>query len=181
MKVILMLLSILLSTYIHAQPNPTKQSQEAIKNILAFEEGLGLRPYICSEGYVTIGYGTKLHKNRGMKASDFPLVINEAIATEMLNDDVSEIIHALQNSKQGDVYRSLSQTRKNIIVSMAYQLGVTGVLKFKNTWKALEAGDWELASKEMLDSKWFIDTPERAERHATVILDGSMITYNMYF
>lgn len=152
-----------------------------VKKILAFEEGFRSRPYICSAGYITIGYGTKLHKRKGMNPNNFPLTINEAAATEMLNDDLTETINALQRSKQGAVFNNLSQTRKNLIISMAYQLGVTGVLKFKKTWKFLAAEMYSEAATEMLDSKWFLDTPERAKRHSVVMAVDNMNNYRIYF
>ena len=47
---------------------------------------------------------------------------------------------------------------------MAFQLGIDGLLKFKNTLNLIEAGDYETASKEMLNSLWAKQTPERAKR-----------------
>jgi lysozyme len=167
--------------YEEATLTQLENTQMIVKKILAFEEGFRSRPYICSAGYITIGYGTKLHKRKGMNPNNFPLTINEAAATEMLNDDLTETINALQRSKQGAVFNNLSQTRKNLIISMAYQLGVTGVLKFKKTWKFLAAEMYSEAATEMLDSKWFLDTPERAKRHSVVMAVDNMNNYRIYF
>ncbi len=46
---------------------------------------------------------------------------------------------------------------------MVFQLGIGGVSKFKNMWKALGEGDYQTASEEMLDSRWAKQTPSRAE------------------
>ena len=46
---------------------------------------------------------------------------------------------------------------------MVFQLGIGGVSKFKNMWKALGEGDYQTASEEMLDSRWAKQTPKRAE------------------
>ena len=167
-------------------PKPTyltqlEHTKLTIKRILAFEEGFRLKPYLCSAGYVTIGFGTKLHNLKGMNPANFPLTINEKIATEMLNDDLEEVINALQRSKHGKTFNGLSQTRKDIIISMAYQLGVSGVMKFKKTWKYLAAEMYDAAAVEMLDSKWNLDTPERAGRHAIVMADDRMNVYHIYF
>ena len=45
---------------------------------------------------------------------------------------------------------------------MVFQLGMTGVSKFKNTLKAVKEEDWDTAADEMLDSVWAKQTPERA-------------------
>ena len=46
---------------------------------------------------------------------------------------------------------------------MCYQLGVTGVSKFKKTIAYLQNKQWEEASVEMLDSLWARQTPNRAK------------------
>jgi lysozyme len=48
---------------------------------------------------------------------------------------------------------------------MVFQLGETGVSKFKNMWKALEQNppEYTTAAMEMLDSRWAKQTPNRAE------------------
>ena len=52
---------------------------------------------------------------------------------------------------------------KEIIIEMVFQLGETGVSKFKNMWKALSALDYSTAASEMLDSRWAKQTPNRAK------------------
>ena len=46
---------------------------------------------------------------------------------------------------------------------MVFQLGKTGVSKFKNMWKALSALEYSTAASEMLDSRWAKQTPNRAQ------------------
>ena len=46
---------------------------------------------------------------------------------------------------------------------MIFQLGKTGVSKFKNMWKALSGLDYSTAASEMLDSRWAKQTPNRAQ------------------
>ena len=57
---------------------------------------------------------------------------------------------------------------KEIIVEMVFQLGETGVSKFKNMWKALEQDppEYTTAAMEMLDSRWAKQTPNRAQEMA---------------
>ena len=54
---------------------------------------------------------------------------------------------------------------KEIIIEMVFQLGETGVSKFKNMWKALEQSPpaYSVAASEMLDSRWAKQTPNRAQ------------------
>ena len=52
---------------------------------------------------------------------------------------------------------------KDIVLEMCYQMGVTGVSKFKKTIAYLEKSEWKNASIEMLDSRWAKQTPGRAK------------------
>ncbi len=48
-------------------------------------------------------------------------------------------------------------------------MGVDGVKKFEKTLKYIKNEQWELASVEMLDSKWAVQTNSRAVRLSKVI------------
>ena len=49
---------------------------------------------------------------------------------------------------------------------MIFNLGLTKLLNFKKFLGAMELGDYETAGKEMLDSRWAKQTPNRAKRMA---------------
>ena len=114
-------------------------------------EGFRGMPYDDSLGYPTIGYGTKL-----------PINADEAelLMKYRLEQKRDELIIAMPF-----VY-NLPDDKQKVLYEMSYQMGVTGVLLFKRMWSALKSGDFERASKEMLDSRWAVQTPERAERLA---------------
>ena len=59
----------------------------------------------------------------------------------------------------------LDDLAKETIIEMVFQLGETGVAKFKNMWKALEEKppSYSVAATEMLDSRWAKQTPNRAK------------------
>ena len=49
-----------------------------------------------------------------------------------------------------------------IVTEMVFQLGYNGTSKFKKTLGYIKEGSYYQASKEMLDSDWAKQTPERA-------------------
>jgi lysozyme len=57
----------------------------------------------------------------------------------------------------------MDEVAEEIIIEMIFQLGKTGVSKFKNMWKALSGLDYSTAASEMLDSRWAKQTPNRAQ------------------
>ena len=58
----------------------------------------------------------------------------------------------------------LPETVKHVLTEMCFQLGKSGVAKFKNMWKCLQEGNFIGASYEMLDSKWNKQTPNRCKK-----------------
>ena len=144
-------------------------------NVIEFEEGYRSKPYVCSEGYVTVGFGTKLYDKTGVSASDFPITVTRSIAAEWLHSEIAIKDLRLSKSMVSGVYNKLDDNRQAIIMSMAYQMGTSGLLNFRKMWLALASENYAEAAKEMLDSKWARQTPERAERHARVILGESLV------
>jgi len=68
-------------------------------------------------------------------------------------------------------WQALSPIRQGCLAAMAYQMGVGGVEKFVNTLQAIKEGDWELAFSNLLQSRWAQQTPARARRTATAMLN----------
>ncbi len=102
----------------------------------------------------TLGYGTRM-----------PL--NEAEAELLLKSRLDVFIASLVDKKP--IIHVLSDERRDVLYEMAYQLGVGGVLKFKNMWHAIEHKDFHIASLEMLNSKWAKQTPLRAKKLAKIM------------
>ena len=156
----------------------------SVTKVLKFEEGFRSKPYLCSEGYVTIGLGTKLHNDLGLDPIDFPLRIDLSTAEGLLSTDVATIYNRLNHPTYvyiNSVFKKLSLSRREILISMMYQMGVSGVAGFKKMWLALEDGKYEEATVEMMDSRWARQTPARARRHAIVMESDSFEVYNNYF
>ena len=149
-----------------------------LAKILMVEEGFSPAPYLCSEGYVTIGFGTKLQHLKGLKPEHFPIRVSISMAKEWMQSEVD-----IKDGKLRDpninpfahTYANMDDDRRAIILSMAYQMGTAGVLKFKKMWRALSIYDYVGAAYEALDSTWAISqSPNRAHRHADVLFGESM-------
>ena len=139
--------------------------------VLKFEEGYRSSVYYCSTGYPTIGIGTKLGP-KNAPLSNYTMVVTEYAAKALLDDEVKKIRNELVKCRW---YIELNSDRQVIIKSMAYQMGVTGVFKFKKMIAALERGDYAESSRQALDSKRARQTVTRAERHAAVLLTGNLM------
>ena len=113
-----------------------------------------------SEGYVGTVY--KDHLGIDTVGIGTRMPIDEEEAELLLKHRLLKKIKHLLDAKP--IVSTLDDNKQSVLFEMAYQLGVNGLLKFKKMWSAIENNDFELASKEGLDSRWHKQTPERAEK-----------------
>lgn len=154
-----------------------------IESILGYEEGLSLVPYIDSEGYPTIGKGTKIGPVKpGNITNDQYLLFYEIKITEQIADLLLDMRVTEKRNKLMKLswYMNLNDARQEIVLSMAYQMGVSSVCKFTGMIAAAKAKDWDKMADEALDSKWHKQTPARAERHALVLRTGKLESVKEY-
>lgn len=111
-------------------------------------EGFRGEVYKDTLGFDTVGYGTKM-----------PL--SEEEAEMILESRLKAKIKELETKEP--FVNKLPINKQEILAEMSYQLGVNGVLKFRKMWNALKKFDYKAASIEMLDSRWYVQTPNRAK------------------
>jgi lysozyme len=126
-------------------------------------EGLVLHAYKDSLGFLTIGYGRLIDKTKGGG-------ISESEAEYLLQNDVSIVLAALHRNIP--FFDRLCIPRQAVLMNMAFQLGIAGLMKFKSTLAFIEAGDYENASANMLKSLWAKQTPNRASEMAQQMRTG---------
>ena len=97
-------------------------------------EGYRQIVYECTEGYPTIGYGTNL-LTRGISKEE---------AEMLLNNDLVNIISELSEM---NLLRGHSTARKAVLINMAYQLGLNGLLRFKRFITAYDNHNYEEVSE----------------------------------
>ena len=131
--------------------------QELINSVKE-NEGYRSSVYKDSLGIDTIGYGFAIKD----------LELDEDICEEILKRKLERLIDRVQK-KWGWII-NLPQEAQEVMYEMCYQMGVSGVSKFKKTLLFLESHEYRMAAKEMLDSKWArSDSPQRAKRMSDII------------
>jgi len=98
---------------------------ENLKDQLVRHEGLRLTVYDCPAGYKTIGVGRNIEQKG----------ITEEEAMFLLNNDIDYFTEQLMENLS--FFDELSENRKSVLVNMAFNLGVAGLMKFKNMLKAV--------------------------------------------
>ena len=131
----------------------TTELLDAVK----LSEGFRDKVYKCTEGVDTIGYGFAIKD----------LVMDEDIAEMILRRKLDALIDRV--NKTFDFVKDMPEAGQDVIYEMCYQLGVSGVSKFKKTLAYLENKEYRMAASEMLDSIWHRQTPNRSQRLSDII------------
>lgn len=122
---------------------------ENLSALVQFQEGYKKHKYIDILGNETIGIGFNL--SEGFSIQECVLILNYRLnnLTASLTSQVKPFSH-------------LSDIRQSVLISMAYNMGIGGLLAFTKMLDAINANDFELAAQEMERSDWFKQVGQRA-------------------
>ena len=134
--------------------------RDAMVRQLRLHEGERLKPYRCTAGKLTIGVGRNLD-DRGITAEESAMLLSNDITREE-----RALINALPWVAQ------LDEVRQRVLLDMAFNMGLGGLLQFKNTLATIKAGDYQRAASMMLDSRWATQVGQRAERLSRMMATG---------
>jgi lysozyme len=123
---------------------------ELVKKRLLDFEGMVLKPYHCSQNFLTIGVGRNLESNG----------ISEEEALYLLENDIKETIAKLD--KQWAVWKSLPVKAQQVCIDLVFNMGINTFMSFRKTRAFMELGEWEQAGEELLNSKYAEQVGRRA-------------------
>lgn len=119
-----------------------------------------LKSIASHEGFSQTAYPDPISKGAPYTFGHGLTTITESESMEIVKNRVISIQSAL--SIKLPYYTALPDDAKEVLIEMAYQMGVSGLLGFKNTLDMIKKGDFVGASKNMMLSKWASQTPKRA-------------------
>ena len=130
---------------------------------IKMEEGDKARMYKCPAGKWTIGAGINL------EAQEMPQHIRDMWLRHIIDKR-----HISLRENENIPYPNFDKPFvisdvDLVLLDMSYQMGVSGLLGFKKMLAAIEAGDYQLAADELLDSSYAQQTPNRANRNAELL------------
>ena len=143
-------------------PNKGKLLADLIR-----DEGVKLHKYKDSLGYETVGVGHLVDKAKG----GIPVkniigrdtdTITKPEAMKILAYDVNKTSKKLYSKIPW--LKNKSATVQNDLINMGFNLGVNGLLGFKNTLKHIKNDDYAKAAQGLKHSKWYNQTGIRAKR-----------------
>ena len=152
-----------------------------IKQKIKMEEGRRYVVYQCTQGYPTIADGVKLplkkeeleliSKSRGYAITNEKIMngfkLTDKECDILLTERLQPILEALNNVK---LFKKAPKNVRIVLVDMAYNLGLRGLSKFRKMLKAIDQKNFGIASKELLNSRYAKQVPNRAQRNADLML-----------
>ncbi len=140
---------------------------DQLRKELAEDEGCKYEIYLDHLGYPTFGIGhlirvtdpeyktLSLDTYVGIKVSETR--VNEAFET-----DIEQVLNDC--TRLYDDFYLLPEEVQLIIANMMFNLGYPRLEKFKGMYFNISTRNWQGAADEMVDSKWYRQVTNRAER-----------------
>ena len=125
---------------------------------LKTEEGFRATAYTDTTGHLTWGYGCNISAG-----------IPPYAAAALLQAQVTEVALSLAANWW---WGGLDDVRASVVIDVAFNVGVHGLLQFVNMLSAIGKKDWSTASAELLDSTAAKQLPARYQALAQTLLTG---------
>ena len=141
-----------------------------LKESIKIHEGFRSSVYLCPTGHPTVGYGFRV---ADLSADE--LALNAGVVEPMSKEVAEKILDIKITKFKKQVYNALPWLTyapmdiQDALCEMAYQMGVAGLLGFKNTLALIKERRYREAAENMLKSKWATQTPKRAKQIANLV------------
>jgi lysozyme len=133
------------------------------------DEGVEYNLYKDTKGIDTTGVGHNLQASPLPDGWSYPLTDEQV--NVLLTQDIRNVFADLDHNLPWWV--DLNDVRQRVLANMAFNLGITKLLGFKNTLAAMRQGKYKDASSGMLNSAWAAQVKGRAIRLADMMLRGA--------
>ncbi len=152
---------------------------------LTRDEGLRLKTYRCTAAKLTIGIGRNLD-DVGITGSEARLFgcetpaqalahvkrhgVTKLQAESLFANDIVGCERDLD--RRLPWWRTLDDVRQRVLLNMCFNLGINGLVGFRNTLRMVERREFEEAAGNMLLSKWARQVGQRAIRLSAMMRTG---------
>lgn len=132
-----------------------------VADLIKDHEGLMLRPYHCSAGKLTLGFGRNIEQ-RGITPDE---------AEYLLANDIRECREVL--ARDYSWFTALDEARQAALTDLCFNLGAHRLAGFPKFLAAMGRGDWPRAAQELRQSRWYGQVGRRAPRIVGMIETGA--------
>ena len=135
---------------------------EKLRKQLEIDEGVKYEIYLDHLGYPTFGIGHLVIPSDKEYREDVGTRVSEERVRECFDKDVLSVLRDC--SLLFKDFDELPEEDQQIIANMMFNMGYTRLSKFKGMKRGVDARDWNKAADEMVDSRWYKQVTNRANR-----------------
>ena len=133
-----------------------------LREELEYDEGVKYEIYDDHLGYPTFGIGHLVRSSDPEYNQPVGTPVSEDRVAEAFNNDIGVTISDCK--KLYDDFEELPEEAQRIIANMLFNVGLPRLSKFVGMKRGVDARDWNAAADEMVDSRWYNQVTNRADR-----------------
>ena len=135
---------------------------DTLRKQLEIDEGIKHDIYLDHLGLPTFGIGHLITDADPESGQEVGTTISDERVRSAFEADVVSVIEDC--NKLYDDFDELPEEVQQIIANMMFNMGRTRLSKFRGMKRGVDARDWNAAADEMVDSKWYRQVNNRANR-----------------
>jgi len=135
---------------------------EDLRVQLEIDEGVVYEVYLDHLGYATFGIGHLIREDDPEHGWEVGTEVSESRVAEAFESDIETVLSDC-NTLYPE-FDDLPEEAQQIIANMMFNLGRPRLSAFKGMKAGVDAGDWNEAADQMVDSRWYKQVGARAER-----------------
>ena len=135
---------------------------EKLRKQLEIDEGVKYEIYLDHLGYPTFGIGHLVIPSDKEYREDVGTRVSEERVRECFDKDVQSVLRDCSLLYKD--FDELPEEAQQIIANMMFNMGYTRLSKFKGMKRGVDTRDWNKAADEMVDSRWYKQVTNRANR-----------------
>ena len=135
---------------------------EQLREQLEFDEGCVYEIYNDHLGYATFGIGHLVTESDPEQGQSLGTAVSSDRVAEAFESDIQSVLRDC-NILYSD-FHNLPEEAQQVIANMMFNLGRPRLSKFAGMKRGVDARDWDAAADEMVDSNWYRQVTNRADR-----------------
>ena len=135
---------------------------EQLREQLEVDEGCVYEIYNDHLGYPTFGIGHLVKESDPEQGQSLGTTVSSERVAEAFESDIQSVLRDC-NILYSD-FHNLPEEAQQVIANMMFNLGRPRLSKFAGMKRGVDARDWNQAADEMVDSNWYRQVTNRADR-----------------
>jgi len=135
---------------------------EQLREQLEVDEGCVYKIYNDHLGYATFGIGHLVTESDPEQGQSLGTPVSSDRVAEAFESDIQSVLRDC-NILYSD-FHNLPEEAQQVIANMMFNLGRPRLSKFAGMKRGVDARDWNQAADEMVDSNWYRQVTNRADR-----------------